>query len=313
MKQKILIADDEPAIRKMVARTLDSNSYDILTASDGEDALSLAARNEPDLIILDVAMPKKTGWEVLKELRGRRQTCMTPVIMLTGSGNISDEVFGLDSGADDYIIKPFVADELKARVNSTLRRNKLGLSANPLTKLPGSPSIEEEVNRRIRDGIAFAFLYVDINHFKPYNDAHGFAKGDHVLRVTGDILLASLEAEADTMGFVGHIGGDDFVVITEPSRAPHVAQRIVSLFDEKAPGFYASSEQSRGFIEAENRKGLRQRFPIISLSIGIETSEQRVLDHYAKVVHLASEMKAFCKADTEHRLSRFAFDRRRDS
>ncbi len=310
MKQKILVADDEPAIRKMVGRTLGSEFYDILTASNGEDALSRATRDEPDLIILDVAMPKKTDWEVLKELRCSRQTRTTPVIMLTGSGNISDEVVGLDSGADDYIIKPFVAAELKARVHSTLRRNKLGLSANPLTKLPGSPSIEEEVNRRIRDGVAFAFLYVDINHFKPYNDAHGFAKGDGVLRKTGDILEKSLEA--DTAGFVGHIGGDDFVVIAEPDQAPHVAQRIVSRFDEMTPAFYESSDQSRGFIEAENRQGLRQRFPIISLSIGIVTSEQRVLDHYTKVVQLASEMKAFCKADTEHRLSRFAFDRRRN-
>ena len=312
MKQKILIADDEPTIQKLVARTLGSEFYDILTASNGDDALSLAAQEQPDLIVLDVDMPKKTGWEVLEELRRGVRNRMTSVIMLTGSGVDSDEVAGLDAGADDYISKPFVADELRARVNSALRRNKIGVSANPLTRLPGSPSIEEETHRRIREKIPFAFLYVDINSFKPYNDSYGFAAGDRVIRETADILLESLRTEADGSSFVGHIGGDDFVVITEPGRAPHVAQHIVSRFDRKAPAFYDAADSARGFIEAENRQAVRQRFPVISLSIGIVTSEQRVLDHYAKVVQLASEMKAFCKADTEHRLSRFAFDRRRD-
>ena len=313
MRQKILLADDEPAVQRMVARTLGSESYDILTASNGEDALRVAAREAPDLIVLDVGMPKKTGWVVLQELRRSVRNRMTPVIILTGSGAACDEAFGLDAGADDFIAKPFGPDELRARVGSALRRNRLGVAANPLTRLPGSPSIEEETNRRIQEGTPFAFLYADINCFKPYNDAYGFAAGDRVIRATADILLDSLAAEADGAGFVGHIGGDDFVVMTEPGRAPHVAQSIVSRFDRAAAGFYSAVDRARGFIEAENRQAVRERFPVISLSIGIVTSEQRVLDHYAKVVQLASQMKAFCKADTGHRLSRFAFDRRRDS
>ncbi len=312
MRQKILIADDDPTIQKIVARTLGAEFYDIFTASNGDDALALAAQEYPDLVVLDIGMPKKNGWEVLAALRCSARNRMTPVILLTGSGSVSDEVFGLDAGADDFIAKPFVADELRARVNSALRRNKLGVSANPLTKLPGSPSIEEEINRRIHDGIPFAFLYIDINNFKPYNDSYGFAAGDRVIRETADILLESVGEQAGGACFVGHIGGDDFVVITEPGRAAHAAQHIVSQFDRKAPGFYAAADKARGYIEAENRQGLRRRFPLISLSIGIVTSRQRILNHYAKVVQLASEMKAFCKADRGGHLSRFAFDRRQD-
>lgn len=312
MKQKILIADDEPSVQGVVARALGSKLYDFCTASNGNDALNLTSKEKPDLILLDVGMPKKNGWEVLKELRRRVLTRMTPVIMLTGLGGVSDEVHGLEIGADDYITKPFIAAELRARVDSALRRNQLGVSANPLTRLPGSPSIEEEVNRKIHAGIPFAFLYVDINHFKPYNDIYGFAAGDRLIRETARILLESLESAGGADGLLGHIGGDDFVVITDPRRAPHVAQNIVSQFDRKVPDFYKASDNSCGFIEIENRQGLRQRFPMISLSIGIVTSEQRVLNHYAKVVQIASEMKAFCKADTKARLSRFAFDRRRD-
>ena len=312
MKQKILIADDDSSVRKLVARTLGVELYEILAASNGEDAFALASQEAPDLILLDVDMPKKNGWEVLKELRHNVQTRMTPVIMLTGFGAIDDEVFGLETGADDYVTKPFIAAELKARVGSALRRNHLSVSANPLTRLPGSPTIEEETSRRIRDGIPFAFLYIDINNFKPYNDTYGFAAGDRVIRETADMLLESLRSEGGGGGFVGHIGGDDFVVITEPDRAAHVAQNIVSQFDRKVSDFYKGSDNSRGFIETENRAGVRQRFSAISLSIGIVSSDQRVLDHYAKAVQIASEMKAFCKGDTGHRLSRFAFDRRQD-
>lgn len=312
MKQKILIADDEQSIRSIVARTLGADLYEILTASNGDDALTVASRERPDLIVLDVDMPRKSGWEVLEELRRSVRSRMTSVIMLTGSKTESDEVSGLNAGADDYIAKPFVADELRARVNSALRRNRLGVSANPLTRLPGSPSIEEETTRRIRGSIPFAFLYADINNFKSYNDSYGFAAGDRVILETADILLESLAAEAGGSGFVGHIGGDDFVAITEPGHAAGVAQSIVSRFDREAGDFYNAADRTRGYIEAKNRQDAVQRFPLITLSIGITTSEQRALDHYAKVVQLATEMKAFCKSRTEHRLSRFSFDRRRD-
>ena len=312
MRQKILIADDEEAVQKVLARALGSEPYELLSAFNGNDALDVATTQNPDIILLDVNMPEKNGWDVLRELRRNIQTCMTPVIMLTGCGVVSDKVGGLEMGADDYVTKPFTIEELKARIVSALRRHRLALSAHPLTRLPGSPMIEEEVNHRIRAGIPFAFLYIDINHFKSYNDAYGYARGDRVILETADILLGSFHADGGGDGFVGHIGGDDFVAITGPEQAPYVAERIVSQFDQRAPSFYNSADRRHGHIRIKNRMGRWQRFPLISLSIGIVVSQQRKLDHYAKVVQLASEMKAYCKSNPRHSLSRFAFDRRKD-
>lgn len=313
MKQKILIADDEQSVQRVLARALSTEPYELLSVSNGQEALAMASEQNPDVILLDINMPLKNGWDVLKELRGNLQTRTIPVIMLSANGTVDDKVGGLEMGADDYVTKPFAVAELKARVASALHRNHFALSANPLTRLPGSPAIEEEVNRRIRESIPFAFLYADINHFKSYNDAYGFAQGDLLIEATAEILMESLRSEGGKEWFAGHIGGDDFVVITEPDFAPGAAQAIASRFDQRAAGFYCALDRSRGCVEAKNRHGRLERFPLVSLSIGIVTSQRRTLDHYAKVVQIASEMKAYCKSNPGHRLSRFAFDRRGDA
>jgi diguanylate cyclase (GGDEF)-like protein len=313
MKQKILIADDEQAVQRVLTRAFESGPYELLSVSNGAEALTAAATQSPDMILLDVNMPVKNGWDVLKELRGNFQTRDIPVIMLTGYGAVDEKVDGLEMGADDYVTKPFAIAELRARVANTLHRNQAALSANPLSKLPGNPAIEEEVNRRIRENVPFAFLYVDINHFKSYNDAYGFAQGDNVLHAMAEMLRESLRSDGGRDWFAGHVGGDDFVMIVDPAQAANVAQRLASLFDERAPSFYPAPDRARGYIESENRQGHLERFPLVSLSIGIVSSQQRVLDHYAKVVQIASEMKSYCKSQSEHRLSRFAFDRRSDA
>jgi diguanylate cyclase (GGDEF)-like protein len=313
MRQKILIADDEDSVRRVLARAFSPEVYELLCASDGKAALDMASMRNPDLILLDINMPGKNGREVLRALRRNAQTRMTPVIMLTACGVPADKIGGLEMGADDYITKPFMLAELKARVAGALRRNRRALSANPITKLPGSPAIEEEVNRLITASTPFAFLYVDINYFKAYNDAYGYERGDRVIRETAEILLDSFHSDGGEAGFVGHIGGDDFVVITDLAQAPYLAARITSEFDKRSPGFYTSLDRRRGFIRVKNREGRWQRFSPLSLSVGIVTTRHRVLDHYAKVVQVASEMKVYCKSNPSHHLSRFAFDRRNES
>lgn len=286
--RRILIADDDEPVQRVLARMLDGPAYEIVAAGDGESALTLAAQSNPDLILLDVNMPKKNGWEVLDELRRSPLTRMIPVILLTSAAAASDKVGGLRLGADDYVTKPFSQPELIARVDGLLRRHRQSLSANPLTGLPGNPAIEEEVSRRIAAGTPFAFFYIDIDRFKAFNDAYGFAEGDRVLLETAGLIRASLED-----GFVGHIGGDDFVAISGLEEAPHVAQRLATLFDERAPGF-----------------GRPKRGPCPTLSIAVATTARRRFANYAEVAAVSSELKAHLKSESGRTLSRFAFDRR---
>ncbi len=238
MKNRILVADDEPLVQNIVAKTFAGESYEIIRADNGVDALALAVRENPDLMITDVCMPGKTGWEVLEEMHRNPRTRLIPIIMLTGMGVTSeDEVRGLEAGADEYIAKPFTPSELRARAQCLLRRCRLDLSVNPLTRLPGSPSIEDEVERRIREGRSFSFLYADIDNFKPYNDVYGFAAGDAVIRETASIFMASTAAEVPRGSFVGHIGGDDFVVVADAEHASQAARTAAARFDGAVPVF----------------------------------------------------------------------------
>jgi diguanylate cyclase (GGDEF)-like protein len=278
----------------------------VIAAGDGLEALSLAAARKPDLILLDVNMPLKNGWEVLGELRRSPATSMIPVIMLTSAGTVEDKVGGLGLGADDYMTKPFDHAELQARVEGLLRRHCLALSANPLTGLPGSPAIEAEVSRRIRDKASFALFHIDIDRFKTFNDVYGFAAGDKVLLATAEVIRESVGP-----GFAGHIGGDDFVAVIELEDAPLSAQRLVTLFDEKIPSLYSSSDRARGWIEAADRGAQRRRVPLLTVSVGIATTKRRAFTRYAEAAQIASEMKSYLKSGAARSLSRFAFDRRR--
>lgn len=312
MKRKILVADDEPNVHKILSRALSSEAYEVVSASNGTATLDMASTENPDVIILDINMPLMDGWDVLKELRRDVQTRLIPVIVVSAHGTVSDKVAGLGLGADDYVSKPFDLEELTARIAGTLQRNKLSLCANPLTHLPGNPAIEDDVMRRIRAHSPLAFHYIDINHFKSFNDAYGFERGDRIIQLTAEIILDSLRQDGGEDWFAGHIGGDDFVALTDPDRAPDVAQRIASRFDRVVPKLYRPADRARGFLEIRDRVGNMGRAPIVSLSIGIVTNRDRSFDAYAKVVQIASEMKAYCKSNTSSRLSRFCFDRRKD-
>ncbi len=312
MKTKILIADDERPVRNLLSRVFDADGVELYSAADGNEALDVISAQSPDIVLLDVAMPEKNGLDVLTELRRDLRTRMMPVILITAEDRRSQEIRGLDMGADDYITKPFDIDELRARVASLLRRNRAALAASPLTRLPGSPMIEEEVRRRIEQQSPFAFFYCDINRFKSYNDAYGYERGNQVIRATSEMLADSLREAGETEGFLGHIGGDDFVLICDPSRAAFAVQTVVSRFDDLAPNFYDLLARRLGFIELKNRVGKWERFPLISVSVGVVTTQRRKLEQYAKVVEIASEMKAYCKS-LPGQLSRFAFDRRKDA
>ena len=283
----VLVADDEPGVREVLRRLLGASGCRVLCAADGVQALALARDASPDIVLLDLNMPGLDGWGVLRGLREGSRTRLLPVIMLTSADAMADRIGGLELGADDYVTKPFHHAELKARVEGVLRRHRRSLAANPLTGLPGNTAIEDEVERRITLGEPFALFHADIDRFKAFNDAHGFAAGDRVI-----VETAALLREAAGENFVGHIGGDDYALVTGATDAPLVAQRLVTLFDERAPGMTPS---------ATTRP--------LTLSVGIATTTRRSFAGYRQAATTASEMKGYLKAHPAA-LSRFAFDRR---
>lgn len=293
--ESILVVDDDPIIARLLEIELEASGYEVRLAKTGEEAIESAQENRPDLMLLDVMMPGMDGFEVARRLRSDPRTLPVSIIMLTATGLSANRLEGLNAGADDYIVKPFDTPELLARVKGVLRRAKEMRSQSPLTGLPGYIRIEEEIERRIANEQTFATLYADLDGFKAFNDHYGFDRGDDVLRHAGRLVKeTSLEVAGDAT-FVGHVGGDDFVVVTTPEVSTRVADAIIEAFDAVAPSFYSDEDRAQGYIEVENRRGDLQRHPIVSISIGIASTERRQFTHYAEVVAVAAEMKEFTK------------------
>jgi len=296
MAFRILVVDDDPDIRDILKLTLSEENYEILEAGDGEEALKIINTKPLDLVLLDYKIPKLDGRQVCRLIKKDLLLRYLPIIMVTGKGEISDKVDGIDAGADDYVVKPFEPKELLARIRMILRRTERDLEANPLTRLPGNVSIINELTRRLENKSLFAVCYIDLDKFKAYNDKYGFEHGDEVIRESARILIRAMQQFGNPDDFIGHIGGDDYVVITTPNTVDNVCRKIIADFEKTSPSFYNEEDRKKGFIIAKDRKGQEQKIPLLSVSIGVVTNEFRKIEHVAQVGEIGAELKAMAKS-----------------
>ena len=296
MGTKILIVDDDPDIREILKLTLSEENYETMEAKNGEEALAIIQTKPLDLVILDYKMPKMDGRTLCNLVKKDLLLQYLPIIMVTGKGEISDKIDGIDAGADDYIVKPFEPKELLARIRMVLRRTRRDLEANPLTRLPGNVAILNELSHCIENKKAYAVCYVDLDKFKAYNDKYGFEHGDNVIRETARILLSATKEYGRPEDFIGHIGGDDFVVVTSPEVVDKICERIIHEFDMSSPSFYNPEDRKKGFIVGYDRQGKLQEIPLLSVSIGVVTSATRQIIHVAQISEIGAELKKAAKS-----------------
>ena len=296
MKERILIVDDEPHIRRILTFLLEQKGFTTLTAADGRQALEMARSETPDLILLDLMMPHMDGFEVCEHLRGEFVTAQIPVIMVTAKGEVNDKVRGLQGGANDYLTKPYDNKELLARVQNMLDWSRSQRQANPLTGLPGNQAIETRLQDVLRTREPFAFMYVDIDNFKAYNDCYGYQRGDEVIRFTADLLRscsADIGAEHD---FIGHIGGDDFCLLTSLEAGEILGQSIATRFEAEFERFLDDDDIERGHLDVRSRQGGQQTVPIPSVTIALVLDTGGEFEHWARVSDAAAELKAYGKS-----------------
>ena len=170
------------------------------------------------------------------------------------------------------------------------------LDTSPLTRLPGGVFIEKKLNHRIALNQPIAFCLLDIDHFKSFNDRYGYAKGNKLIKTTAAIIRKAVVTLGSTNDFIGHIGGDDFVVITTPSHYDRICRSIVKTFDETIPKFYIAEERQRGYILGENRQGQKVSFPLASISIAVVTNVYRQVVNYIQFGEISAEVKNRAKA-----------------
>jgi diguanylate cyclase (GGDEF)-like protein len=297
-KYRVLVVDDDRNLRKVIATNFEMEQFDVTTAASGSEALEALLEGRFDLVLLDVMMPNMDGYEVARRIRAHANPLIShvPIIMVTARGETDDKLRGFEAGADDYITKPFGTAELVARVRAKIRRVETDSSLSPLTRLPGNLAIETELRKRMASGGPFAILYLDLDSFKAFNDVYGFTHGDEAIKLVAGAAVDVVRRRGTESDFVGHIGGDDFIVATSPDRAEEIAQNVIDVFDADIRRLYSPKDLRQGYIETRDRRGTLNRSPIMSLSIAIVSNEHRPFDNYNQIGEAAAELKRYAKS-----------------
>lgn len=293
--ERILVVDDDVDIARFIKIELTLAGFDVNLAHDGVSALEMVSAWRPDLVILDIMMPGLDGVEVTRRLRAAALTSVLPIIMLSAKGTTADKVVGLTQGADDYVVKPFDTLELVARVRSTLRRNQEFREVSPLTGLPGNNRIIREIAERLRGGETFAVCYCDIDGFKAVNDAYGFARGDEFIVALARMLQQAVNDRPPPPAFLGHVGGDDFVLICSPDQILPLTEAAVSRFEAAADELYDEEDRARGYVSVKSRRDGVRDVGLVTVSIGVALSSRRRYVDPRELIADASEMKTVAK------------------
>jgi DNA-binding response OmpR family regulator len=231
--KKIVVAEDDDAIAHMVSMALGDAGFLCLRAFDGEEALRLVRAHDPDLLILDVMMPRVDGLEVARRLKADVMWSRTPILMLTALASVDNQVEGLDAGADAYMSKPFDLREFSARVRAMIRAARRERDRNPTTDLPGSRAIDNHLEERLKGGGPTAVLHIDVLQFDAYQDKIGFARSEDAVRAIGRLILEEARVVSEGGAFVGHLGGSDFIAVIALAQGPTLAARLIEVAASK--------------------------------------------------------------------------------
>ncbi len=289
-KARLLIVEDDIDISNMLRIYFSGQNYEVDTALRGSDALEKTRQNLPHLMVLDIMLPDIDGFEVCRILRTNTRTSHVPIIFLTQKDERSDKLQGLELGADDYITKPFDIEELKLRVQRAIARAEQQSLTDPHSGLPSGRLIEEQLRRIIRtDG--WSFMDIRINGFDSFKDVYGFVASDDALRFTA-MLLGEIVDEFGTLNdFIGHAGGDNFIVITTEQASPMIRKRIKERFDEEVLSHYSFMDREQGYIITAGSDGGENRAPLMTLSVGEVSPSQYDFADIREITELAAEAR----------------------
>lgn len=310
---EILVVDDEEFIRLKLQRELERIGYRVRVAHDGKSALEEIHRCSPDLVLLDMVMPMPGDWQerglaknengedlapgaaICQAIKSSGRTASIPVIMLTSVSKIESKIAALQCGANDYLIKPYDERELHARVKNALELRDRHLSASPLTGLPGNSEIERQLRRRVASGRPFVYMYADIDSFKAFNDLYGHERGDRLILGTAELLRDCIDELGEENDFIGHVGGDDFIVMCAPGRADAIASCICRGFDEMVTRYFDQREIDRGYIEMPGRTGGLERHRLMTVTVAAVGAGGQIYEHAADLTTRAAEIKLHSK------------------
>ena len=289
-KARLLIVEDDFDIQNMLRIYFTGQNYEVDTAGRGSEALDKTRQNLPHLIVLDIMFPDIDGFEVCRILRTHTRTSHVPIIFLTQKDERSDKLQGLELGADDYITKPFDIEELKLRVQRAIQRAEQQSLTDPRSGLPSGRLIEEQLRRIIRQE-DWALMDVRINHYEPFKEVYGFVAGDDVLRFTAMLMGEVVDDVGTPQDFIGHAGGDNFIIISQENVVETLAERLKARFAEEVLSHYNFLDRDQGFIITTNKSGEAVRTPLMTLAVGTVSPSQFQFADIREITELAAEAR----------------------
>jgi len=272
----------------------ESRALGMVVCQRVDDLMAMALRGRPSVVVFDARTASDAALTACRRLKGDPYTGVVPGGVLAADGGAALAA-AFQAGADEVLLPGTPGDEAVLRLDVMLRRADRDVHVHPSTRLPGAPEIEAEIGRRLAAGETFAACYADLDHFKEYNDRYSYYEGDRVIRILAKILHDVARGYCPEDGFVGHIGGDDFIFIVPVRSAPEICQEIVSIFDALVPCQYSEQDRLAGYFFGKDRRGQLHRVPLMTVSIGVVTNERRAFTHPAQVSELATEMKSYAK------------------
>ena len=287
---RILVVEDDFDISNMLRIYFQSQNYEVVVTQRGEDALDMCRYQLPNIIVLDIMLPDMDGYDVCHELRSNLRTSHIPIIFLTQKDERSDKIRGLELGADDYITKPFDVEELKLRVKNAMARATYESLTNPTTGLPSGQLIEDQLRQLMRRG-DWGIIYANIQGFTAFGEAYGFVAGEEVLRFAAMVLGQAVDNEGRTDDFIGHIGSDDFIVITNNDLIAPIVKDLKQRFDTGVGTHYDWQARQQGYLILRDEAGNEVKSDLMKLSIGVLTADDGPFSDIREITEAAASAR----------------------
>ncbi len=304
-----------PRLALIVERELQDNwvralhpcGYEVSFTDNLKEAAETILTHPPHLLIIQYDLDKRLVYDLITALKNNLYLAFLPIILVLPPGihHIDWESYPVD----DFVKKDVSIEELTARVELAFARSHRLADNNPLTGLPGNTSILKFIQEKLDHGEEVAIAYVDLDHFKPFNDRYGFARGDEILRVLARLLVNIVGIKAGACGFVGHIGGDDFVFICPKDLVEPICREIIENFERLIPNFLDEQDLAKGCFISKDREGRVCKFPFPTISIAVVVNDGGRFKHYGEVASVAAQLKNYVKKISG---SNFFIDRRKN-
>jgi GGDEF domain-containing protein len=291
----LFFSPDGCPVPTLVRQWAGTNAFPLLVLNRPDEVEAIVLRGHPCLLFVDGNNARSEGVSLVSRLKSDAFTAIVPVTTLAADHHPDQVQAWFSAGADEVITGIFSPAEQRARLDAMLVRTERDVSVHPSTRLPGTTEIEREIRRRLESSEEFAVCYADLDHFKEFNDRYSYYDGDRVIYLLSRILHDVVKGVLGARGFVGHIGGDDFIFVIPTGEINPVCSEILEVFDTLIPQQYNDQDRRAGYFFGKDRRGQLHRVPLMTLSIGIVTNRHRRFAHPAQVSELATEMKSYAK------------------